>query len=688
MTRPSLSLRLVTLGVFFQFAFVLVYLKSERAINFWDYAMYANLAMDWFAQNGVSSLWAVFQQSLANNYNLLYAVPSLASFSLFGASRSVFILTNFAVFFIAHEVALALVLRRLFALSWPRACAWALGLCTLTPFMWYPLLEGYPDNGAAACFVFALGLSLTTNKTWRQAISVGLLLGLSIALRRHYAYPALALLFTLGSFDVGDILRKRSAQSGQKIKQLSLYYINVVVGVIGLLALLEPAYLREMISTNYAALYKSYERTPSYFILFCLSRIGALLLLAALIGFGSLLKTKGKGRASILRLAALGPVWLLLWAFGPAQAGEHYLISIAPVFCVVGLFGLLQYVPKKTTLTWPSLVCGLLLIINTLHAFWFAPFVLPSTPPKLAFFGTPRPPWVREDYNTLISLARYVQDTTTDRDRIVLAGSSFVFNQDIFRTIYVDLLKDVAPAYRYIAAPESDGIQEPPLDAFAQANIYVVASPAQYHLDPAGQKVVTALVERFPPDKLAAPIFEKDEQTFSLINDVTVSIWRRKKEWSPATLHQELAEIRKVKDSSTPWVIKETTGPVSFVPAKDNPDAFIIRHLGHLGVTRLFFDRPINAGQYRVGMIVETAPSCINSSFSVRVETPEGKGSATRPATPVQMKGAFYIPFTIEDKNNGAHYVTLSLTSTSQEVCTVALWQLQLQQILPLANTP
>jgi len=680
LSRPA---RFVALFALLQFAFVYLYLKSEHAIQFWDYAMYANMALAWVDQNGIAPFVMAFAQSFAQKYNLLFAVPSAVTFSLFGGSRDVFILTNFAFFFLAHEAAIALVLRRLFALPWPVAMLWALGLCTAIPFMWYPLLEGYPDNGAAACLVFALGVSLRDKKSWRQAIAVGVLLGLSIILRRHYAYPALALLVTLGGFDLFSFVRRAAVRSAKRFWLLALYYISVVFALIGLMLVVEPSYFAEMLTTSYATLYKSYERTPSYFMLFCLSRLGLVLLVTALTGYASLMREKKKTREPVLRIAGVGLVWLLIWAFGPAQAGEHYLISIAPVFCAVGLYGAFVNVWCTNAFRWPARVCAVLLAVNALQAFWFAPFVLPDRAPSVALFSTPRPPWSRSDYDELLALSRYIGETTTNRDRVVLAGSSFVLNQDLLRSVYVDIFKDLAPAFRYLAAPESDGEQEPPLDVFAQANVYIVASPAQYHLAPEGQKVVTGLVNRFPPDVRAAPLFEKDERTFHLMNDVSVSIWRRKKEWPPAMLHEQLAEIRKIKDTGKLWVTEQTTGIVDFMRTAAQGDVYIINHAPRLGSTKLFLDQPVGNGTYRIGMLLNATPSCENVSFSVRAESEEGKSVATKPSSPAQTVGAFYIPFHIEGKSEVPRFVSLSLTTTSMAPCTVALWQLRLEQMAP-----
>ena len=85
-----------------------------------------------------------------------------------------------------------------------------------------------------------------------------------------------------------------------------------------------------------------------------------------------------------------------------------------------------------------------------------------------------------------------------------------------------------------------------PLDAFAAANVYIVPEPAQYHLDPEGQRVITAAANQFPPPPTARTMFHADDEVFHLENGVKVRIWRRDA-WTPADLHEALGDIRRAQ---------------------------------------------------------------------------------------------------------------------------------------------
>lgn len=678
MTRSSFFFPALIGLVAAQFLFVLFYLGQEQAVHFWDYAMYANMALQAWQQPTWSEFWAVFSQSFAQNYNLLFALPSFLSFSVFGGTRNVFILTNYVVFFLVHVWAISFILRRLFFLRTKEAQLWSLGLSSLVPFMWYPLLQGYPDNGAAACLVAGIGILLGHKKGWQRLFAVGALWGLAIVLRRHYAYPVLAVFLALVLTDIPHLVRQSASRLVTFISGKARFYITILAGLFVVLVGIEPHYLKEIFTTDYTSLYKSYERPASYFVLFALSRVGIVLLLASLAGLFLSLQNQKKKAPPLRFISLVSLIWLCLWSFGPAQAGEHYLISVLPILCVVGLYGLYQALRPRRFYR-PVLAIGaLLLVLNTAHALYFAPaFVLPSSPPRIGLFSTPRPPWVRTDLEELKALAMYLAENTTDQDKIVVAGSSFTFNQDLVRALYTDVLKNISPAYRFIPASESDGQQGPPLDAYAAATVYVIATPTQYHLAPEGQKVVTALASRFPPSSETASLFQKEDKVFRLENDVEVHIWRRK-EWTPSLLHKNLAAMRSYKASAAQWVLLSTQGGAMTTPQSAQESLFMAQHGEGDKNSSFFLDRPLNVGSFRLETRVETMGSCSSVMVSASLRSGDGSPLDQRTHEIIAGQTLFYLPVT---SPSAPSFLELNIRTQSAGLCTVALKQLRLEQL-------
>lgn len=646
----ALSFCFILLG---QALLVFLYLGHENAIPFWDYAMYANMAIGLWEQGG----WTNFAQSFSQKYNLLFAPPSLFSFSIFGASRPVFILTNFVVYGAAYQLAAGLLLRRLYGLSWRTALWLAVGVCSLTPFLWYPLLQGYPDHGAAALLLFALALACGKSGGAKQALLIGLLIGLAVVFRRHYAYAGIAVLAAGALVDLPY----------RKTKRFWVAHALRGLAALAVLAVIEPAYLQAMVLADYTSLYQSYERPALYFFHFALAHHGAALLIAALTGLTLAWRKKllEKRGAFVVVLAVF--LWLLLWGFGPAQAGQHYLIALWPLPFIMGLAGF--FVAWKHR----SFAFGLglgALIANAAFCFWLAPrFVLPNAPPSFSIFGIARPPWIRTDNEALIALARYLGETTKDNDTLVVSGSSFLFNQDLMRAVYTDVLKDVTPAYRFIPAPESDGDQEPPLDVYAAANVYVVASPAQFHLDPARQKNVAALAALFPPPPALASFFTKDEKTFSLDGGVSVSIWRRAP-WTPAALYEGLEKIRSLVPTQRLWVLEKAGAAFAPLPSPSPFAAFRLTLVPQKPVARLFLDAPLAAGAYRLGVTLEKEDACAALSLTATLRDASGILQKEQSVSPPTNPALFFFPFTV---GHDGGFLSLEVKSPSTHVCFLAL---------------
>lgn len=682
MTRSARWVAALLALILAQFGFLVLYLGHEQTVSFWDYAMYANMAIRLFSFPQGTEALSFFAQSFSQNYNLLFALPDMVTFKLFEPTRTVFILTNFAIYFIAYEIGLAFVLRQIFHKPWKQTLLYAFLLCVAVPFAWYPLFEGYPDYGATALVTFAIGLALAEKNSRRTSVEIGLLLGLAILFRRHYAYPALALIVTKGLFDFYHGIYHRTLTSPAWIGNKLAGYIGLGLALLAVLVLGEPHYLHEILTTNYLTLYKSYERPPYYFIYFAFSHIGLGLLALTLAGYGVTAYIFPKTRRSLVFVPLFMLVWLFVWAFGPGQAGDHYLIALLPVFCVIGLYGLFAVLVLQKKL-WPLIgAITLMLGVNSLNAVWLAPFELPSDTPSFGLFGSPRPPWVRKDLGALRALATYLKETTSDRDKIVVVGSSFVFNQDLMRGLFVDVLNDIPTALRFLQAPETDGEQDPPLDVYANGNVFLVTAPVQYHLPVEGQRVISALASRFPPDFETRNGFKKDEKRFTLADGVVVEIWRRTKGWTPSVLYKNLAEIRKYKDMPRQWIAYQSGGLVSFVKDPgDRQDVVVVQHDAGEYQTILFYDTPLTEGHYRVSATESFTPSCNDVNLVGLTLSEEGQKLGEESIPVVQDNGFIYLPFTIKARAKKPRYFSLIIkTSARTSLCTVALKQLRLEQ--------
>lgn len=659
-------------------AFILLYLQQERAFVFWDYAMYANMAQNWASLPGLSALWGRFIESFGENYNLLFAAPSLLTFSLFEPSRPVFISTNYLFFGASQIVAFSFLLRLVFSLGLRKAVYWAFGLSFFLPFFWQPLLEGYPDHGGGAFMAFALFFSLRSNRSWREAVFIGALTGLAIVFRRPFVYSALSLFLSMALWDALILWREKNVSRFAKTHRLLGFYALVGSTALLVLLLFEASYVRVMLATDFSALYRSYNRGCLYFLTYFTSRLGLFLGFSVLAGFYLAFRRLPQARSFLMQTGLFLVVWLAVWSFGPAQADAHYLLAAPPVFCVLGLAGLLLCSKKL----WIKAAFLSLLSFNSLYALWLADAApLPSEPPTVSLLSAPRPPLVRADYDSVIDLARYVEQISRDSDHIAVASSSFILNQDMFREIYLDLLRRPTALSRFIPVSEIDGVQPPSFDAYVGANIYIVPEPAQYHLEERGQTVLTALSAMFPPPLPVFSYFEREARSFDLENGVKAYIWRRK-EWTPGALHDGLSLMRKIADDPARLWFAEKRG-TDFLSAavRGGFTDLIFRFKAGQSMASVFFDRPLPPGLYRLGMQVSNQYVCMNPLLTLRLRNRAGETPFSLTKAPMESDSLLYLPFAIPSGITEPIFLSLDLRVNPLGPCRVDLLRVGVEKI-------
>lgn len=659
--------------------FVASYVAREHTFYFWDHAMYYNMAQGLAAsfRQSWSQGFTLLHLSLAQDYNYLFAIPSLLSFSLFGTTRSVFLLTNFLFFFVLYETAVAFVIRRVYSLDWQAALLLAFAVCSLVPPLWVPLLEGYPDIGAAAFVTLAAGLNVRGNISGRTALITGLLLGLAILLRRHFAYAALALLVSLFLTDFAVILRRQKpSEQLRKVARLVLLCGLSGLIVIVLIGIIAPVFLVNALTIDYGSLYLSYKKPLPFFLTFAFSSFGLFLLVATLAGCALVFRYKSGTQRPIVFLALLTLLWLVIWCVGPSQAGHHYLLQVLPLLPCVGLTGLCLFASRYFSV---RLSVGLLLLATALWALFFAKAgVRPNDPGRLALLAAPHPPAQRHDYDELVRLASYLAATTSSDDRIFVLGSSFVFNQDLIRAIYTDGLQrdDVLP--RFLQGPEIDSRRLVPLNVFAAATIYVVPEPPQYHLDPSLQKVITAPARQFPPPLSRESLFQADASVFHLEDGVTVRVWRRRA-WTPAALHAALHDLRKdLFPFVQPWVLLSGLQQAAFAPGPQNSIDFSAVLDQHASSAELFYDVPLHKGLYRLTLSSVEHKDCPVARFDFVAETDLGqslaKGYFNLPAEPLPVYWVFSLP-------DDGSFIRLRFSATSVPFCLVSFVHLSVDAL-------
>ena len=262
--------------------------------------------------------------------------------------------------------------------------------------------------------------------------------------------------------------------------------------------------------------------------------------------------------------------------------------------------------------------------------------------------------------------------TTKPDDHIMVVGSSFVLNLDLLHSVFMDLPGGAGMETRFNKNPEIDHEEPAPFDAFAGSNVYVVPTPPQYHLDPAGQRVITAAANQFPPPASRANLFHTDDEVFHLADGVRVKIWRRSA-WTPSALHDALTDIR--RDGPQDANFNQDWAAVG-LPLRERINTGTDRSTSAMALLdgdhpefRMFFDYPLAAGSYRI--VYSYATDCADPHFRLKTETGIGKTGITKeiPASPGQLL-AITADFAVAQAD---YFLELGFSAAPAALCRVEL---------------
>lgn len=535
------------------------YVGQERTFYFWDHALYPGFASALWStlqQAGWSAVLRAIHSSLNDDFSRLFTLPALLGYTLTGAeSRSAYILANFIAYGLSLALILAGLLRQLrggaYSANLVAAVAGLLGC----GFAWVSVVEGYPDMGGT---VFLAGALLLLLARWPQVsgwrwLAAGALLAGAILLRRHYIYPAAVLLAVTGTVQLYWFMRYRLPRETGTYPPV-LGAVLAVLCLVAVLYGLAPAFVARLVTMNYPELYASYAEPVGMLIDKDLTRVGVLGLLAALAGYVLAWRQEAQ-RARLAVFIGVFVGWGALWFGWVRFGGQHYLLQIMPLILPVGW-----------VLLWDSLaargrngkLCAYgfsgLLAMQALATFWCADGAAPQRAPSLTpnrqwFAGLvaeSRPPRIRSDYDTLTGLVGYLSRSLRPDDRVAVLASSPIFNQDIFMAAVMARRRhlgsnDFIPL---VSMPDIDRRDPLPLDAMSQATVLLLATPPQYHLSAAGQKVMGSAIALLTEDAAFNAAWQRDMAVYQLEQGVTLSIWRLQRPWTPAERSGFLTRLR------------------------------------------------------------------------------------------------------------------------------------------------
>lgn len=516
-------------------AVALLYVRAERWIYFWDAALYQTIVADTgaaFARSWSDGVAGV-GRSLSDDYNQLFALPLVPIAGAAAQSRAVYV-TALAL---VYHLPMALVLGALAAAvlrDGSRRVAWgAVVLVLCLPTVWAPTLRGLPDASAAALYYIGL-LAYARHSdggSRRHAVLAGAAVAGAALFRRHFAYAALvvyaaALIHAplLAGASTGRPWPQRARHAALTLALMALGSA-LVLGTIGV------PFMQHTFAADYYTLYRSYLQPPAGEFRDFITFYGVLPWTLSAAGWIAAAR-RGllrPGPASFVALTGSGA--FALWVFYVRQWGPQYGFHVTPLL-VAGLAALGVTVQRglarhRSLRTAAVVTAALLLAVNAWHSFGVTS---PVRVPRIRRLLAARyPPATRPDYDEVLRLTRYLRTVAPADAPIFVVGSSETFNWDVLARADALVRDPAAPPLAIGVAPQVDSRDWVPVEDLLEAQVAVVASPFQHHLEPDEQDVVRVAGLVFSDGWELARDFARSPEQFHLRDGVTVQVYVRER---------------------------------------------------------------------------------------------------------------------------------------------------------------
>ena len=535
-----------------------LYVTHERAFYFYDTATYYNLAIEHterFSRSPGEGIYRVLT-SLMGEYNALLVVPLLPVLLAFGTSRLTYELSLTALYAFPLLLMFGFIGAQLVA-DKRRLAFWiTVGIGLATPAIWVPTLRGYPDVGAAlpitlATLVFLRDTALSQRK---QRATIGVLLALSIILRRHFAYAGIA--FLVAGYVTMLLMQFR----GFRGTQTRLYVgalrsatrlINVAAVCLLTIAVVDLPLLYRILFVNYYSLYASYLQPVPTMVSWVLTVFGAVTFALSVAGYALALRRKLLVPAAACFIVLNGTFMLLVWVLIVRQVGAHFALHLSPLV-IFGLLALVRSWQGSTAQAIRAAALALGLFLQLVVTLMPLPVVLVSAPT----LPRAQPPMAREDLAELASLVGYLRQEAGDR-RTYVAASSDLLNVDLLANAEQTIYGPARAILQLVPPADVDSRDRDRLPNLIDADLVIVTDPPQQHLPSAQQKAITAIGALFADGSPFAQDFVADPTTFTLgtppsarppggmapVGQATVTIYRRTRPTPPEIGTRTLFEL-------------------------------------------------------------------------------------------------------------------------------------------------
>lgn len=489
-----------------------IYVAQASTVYFWDSSTYWTISRDIANGNIPGGFFSSLYNSILHfDYNYLAGLLSAVFANLFGNSRTVYILSILNCYYVPIAATIYLLCK-----DTKRPIMVSSSILLAFPVILFLGLAGFVDIVGLLVCLACFKTYFSKNQTFAKAFSLGLLLALSILLRRWYAFFAVTFIFAM----LCDVfISKRSF----KYFLASLFHVGFI------LLMFFGELVTGKLLADYTTLYAGYKFALSTDFMLIFRYFGIIPLL--LIAIGGIYAICKKDRRPWFLFIQMFSCFVL---FVRTQThGQQHLLLYIPALILLSII-VLEYANKKVIAS--VLILSIGISANTLinrpqpssltEIKSYAPFANFSMRPK-----------TRPDTKQLLALKAYLDNLVVDGESVAVLSSSLVLNADILRNVEDSFgIIDKERLDYFISIPEVDS-RDTDFSSLYSATYMVVATPAQTHLGAEKQRVVTTAVDSFVNNTDIAKSYELVDTSFK-IDDIQISIYKRTQATTPDEINQ------------------------------------------------------------------------------------------------------------------------------------------------------
>lgn len=484
-----------------------VYMSLAKNIYYWDSATYWDISRAIASGSIKGEFWKSVYNSIGTmDYNYIAALPTTLWVTIFGQSRTAYVLGLINMYLMPTVVMLYVIARKF---SKGKMTATGIVLLML-PSLLFLTLTGFADVGGLLPCLLCVYLYFARNERKceiRRYIAIGALLLFTMLWRRWYAFYCVSFLTAMAADAV--IFKGR---------KMPVVISAVTVGV--LLVVFFRDFLINRLLADYGTMYSGYKFALSTDIKLVMRYFGAVTLI--LLGVGSIYVgiVKKEKRTVFLWIQVI----VCFAMFVSVQThGQQHLLMYIPSLAVIALI-LIKHIDKPAVLA----VTVVVALVNFANV-----YVLREQPSSIreirhyAMFPdfSMRPP-VRDDVEEILLIKGMLDNVIGEGETLGVLSSSFVLNEDILRNVEPSLgLKSNRTDY-FRTLPQVDS-RDTDMTQLYNVNYMLVATPAQTHLAPGNQKVITEAVNSFTAYADFATGYDELENFERTVGDVTVKLYKR-----------------------------------------------------------------------------------------------------------------------------------------------------------------